>query len=163
MDIVRPNQLDERRIEVLVDGLPLFHGAQVAVDTTLVSALRRDGTPRPRCVDVDGAALEAARRRKELRYPELSGRQERTRLVVLVAEVGGRWSQETAHFLLQTAKAGVRHEPKVIRVSAQCAWLRRWRCLLAYSAARAFALSLLDCRAGLGSDGATPNHIRCGW
>ena len=66
MDIVAPNQLDERRIEVLADGLLLFHGAQVAVDTTLVCALRRDGTPRPRCADVDGAALEAARRRKAL-------------------------------------------------------------------------------------------------
>ena len=86
----QPNQLDERRID----------GTHVAVDTTLVSALRRDGAPRPRCADVDGAVLEAARRRKELRYPELSGRQGRTRLVVLAAEVGGRWPQETAHFLL---------------------------------------------------------------
>ena len=58
MDIVAPNQLDERRIEVLADGLLLFHGAQVAVDTTLVSALRRDGTPRPRCADVDGLPVE---------------------------------------------------------------------------------------------------------
>ena len=92
MDIVAPNQLDERRIEVLADGLPLFHGAQAVVGTTLVSALRRDGTPRPRCADVDGEALEAARRRKEVRYLELSGRQGRTPLVVLAAEVGGRWS-----------------------------------------------------------------------
>ena len=45
MDIVAPNQLDERRIEILVDGLPLLHGAQIAVDTTLVSVLRRDGAP----------------------------------------------------------------------------------------------------------------------
>ena len=64
MDIVVPNQLDERRIEVLADGLPLFHGTQVAVDTTLVSAFRRNGAPRPRCADVDGAVLEVARRRK---------------------------------------------------------------------------------------------------
>ena len=55
----------------------------MAVDTTLVSALRWDGTPRPRHADVGGAALEAARRRKELRYLELSGRQGRTRLFVL--------------------------------------------------------------------------------
>ena len=69
MDIVVPNQLDERRIEVLADGLPLFHGAQVVVDTTLVSALRRDGAPHPRCADVDRAALEAARRRKSSGIP----------------------------------------------------------------------------------------------
>ena len=38
---------DNRRIEIVADGLPLFHGAQVAVDTTMVSALRADGNPRP--------------------------------------------------------------------------------------------------------------------
>ena len=63
--------------------------------------------------------------------PELSGRQGRTRLVVLAAKVGRRWSQETPHFLLHLAKAKVRHEPMNVRVSAQCAWLRRWQCMLA--------------------------------
>ena len=29
---------DGRRLEVVVDGLPLYGGAQLAVDTTLVSA-----------------------------------------------------------------------------------------------------------------------------
>ena len=46
------------------------------------------------------------------------------------------------------------HEPKVMLVSAQCAWMRRWRCMCA--ASQAFALSLLHRRAGLGSDGPTP-------
>ena len=154
MDIVAPNLLDERRVEVLADGLPLFHGQQLAIDTTLVSALGRDGLPRPlvACAHVDGAILEAARQRKERHYPELG----RTRLVVLAAEVGGRWSEESVRFLVQLAKAKVRHEPKVMRVSAQCAWMRRWRCMLASAAAQAFALSLLERRAGLGSDGPTP-------
>ena len=83
MDLAVPNPLDNRRIEVVVDGLPLFHGAQLAVDTTLVSPLRRDGTPHLRCVNVDGAPLHQARRRKETMYPELHGRNGRTRLVVL--------------------------------------------------------------------------------
>ena len=117
MDIVSPNLLDDRRVEVLADGLPLFHGQQLAIDTTLVSALGRDGLPRPRCAHVDGAILEAARRRKERHHLELSGQQGRTRLVVLAAEVGGRWSQESVRFLVQLAKAKVRHEPKVMRVS----------------------------------------------
>ena len=34
---------------------------------------------------------------------------------VLAAEVGGRWSQELVRFLVQLAKAKVRHEPKVMR------------------------------------------------
>ena len=40
------NHLDGRRLEVVADGLSLFGGAQLANDTTLVSALRRDGKGR---------------------------------------------------------------------------------------------------------------------
>ena len=82
MDLAVPNPLDNRRIEVVADGLPLFHGAQLAVDTTVVSPLRQDGTPR-----------------KEATYPELHGRNGRTRLVVLGAEVGGTRSDESAQFV----------------------------------------------------------------
>ena len=44
MDLVPNDRIDNRRLEVVADGLPLFGGAQLAIDTTLVSALRRDGT-----------------------------------------------------------------------------------------------------------------------
>ena len=33
-----------RRVEVIADDLPLWHGAQLAIDTTLVSPLHGDGT-----------------------------------------------------------------------------------------------------------------------
>ena len=36
LDLPEINNLDERRLEVVVDGLPLFRGAQLAIDTTLV-------------------------------------------------------------------------------------------------------------------------------
>ena len=54
-----------------MDGLPLFGGAQLAVDTTLVSSLHCDGSPHRGAADVDGAVLVVARRRKERTYPEL--------------------------------------------------------------------------------------------
>ena len=38
---------DARRLEVVVDGLPLFSGRQLAVDATLVGALHADGSARP--------------------------------------------------------------------------------------------------------------------
>ena len=41
---VPPN--DGRRLEVVVDGLPVYGGAQLAVDTTLVSPLHCDGSAR---------------------------------------------------------------------------------------------------------------------
>ena len=39
-------------------GFPLFGGAQLAIETTLVSALRRDGIARPQADRVDGVAAE---------------------------------------------------------------------------------------------------------
>ena len=62
--------------------------AQVDVGTTLVSPIRRDGTPHTRCAVEDGVALMRARRRKERTYPELTGAHGRARLVVLASEVG---------------------------------------------------------------------------
>ena len=139
------NNLDGRRLEVVVDGLTLWQGAQLAINTTLVSPLRCDGSARPRAADHDGAALEDARRRKERTYPELTGDGGRARLVVLAAEVGGRWSIETARFLVSLAKK-VEAAPDVLRGRVQQAYVRRWSALLACSAIRAFSASLLDRR-----------------
>ena len=44
LDLVLQERVDGRRLEVVADGLPLFHGAQLAVDTT----------SQPGSVDVDG-------------------------------------------------------------------------------------------------------------
>ena len=65
LDFVEFNAFDNRRVEVIVHGLTLWQGAQLAIDTTLVSPLR-------------GAALQTARRAEG-----------RVRLVVL-GRRGGR-------------------------------------------------------------------------
>ena len=78
LDLLPGVRVDERRLEVVADGLPLFHGAQLAVDTTIVCTVRGDGAPRRQCATTDGAALAQARRRKELRYPELTGEHSRS-------------------------------------------------------------------------------------
>ena len=88
MDLTAFDVMDSRRLEVVADGLTTFRGAQLAIDTTLVSALRRDGTARPGAVTRAGVALAATRRKKERTYPELTGERGRARLVVLAAEVG---------------------------------------------------------------------------
>ena len=72
---------DARRREVVVDGLPLFGGAQLAIDTIL----HCDGTARPRTANEDGVVRT---------YPELVGPPARARLVVLAGEVAGRWSED---------------------------------------------------------------------
>ena len=43
-DLADPDPEDRRRIEILADGLPLFGGAQLSVDTTFVSASHCDGS-----------------------------------------------------------------------------------------------------------------------
>ena len=155
LDAVPPT--DGRRIEVVVDGLPMFHGAQLAVDTTLVSALKRNGQARPRAAAEDGAACKAARRTKDRTYPELSGRHGRARLVVIALEVGGRWSSEAWSFVHGLAIARAREEQQLLRRRAQAAWHRRFVGILAVAAQRAFGESLLERSSGGGADGDLPS------
>ena len=54
LDLLPVPRVDNRRLEVVADGLPLFHGAQLAIDTTLVSVVRADGVPRRQCARRDG-------------------------------------------------------------------------------------------------------------
>ena len=147
---------DNRRLEVVVDGLPLYGGCQLAIDTTLVCAMHCDGSPHQGAAERDGVVLTAARRRKERRYPELVGPHSRARLVVLAMEVGGRWSSETRSFLAQLAKARSRREVPLLRKRVEQAWRLRWGAILGCAAARAVAASLLELRGSPGADGECP-------
>ena len=90
LDLAAFNHFDGRRLEVVADGLSLFGGAQLAIETTLVSALRRHGTATRGAANRNGVAIQAAHRRKERTYPELVGEEGRARLVTLAGEDGGR-------------------------------------------------------------------------
>ena len=156
LDLPVLNATDSRRLEVVVDGLPLFGGSQLAVDTTLVWSLYSDGSPHRGAADTDGVVFPRARRRKELRYPELVGPSSRARLVVLALEVGGRWSPETRTFVAQLAKAKARREPTLLQKRAEQAWRMRWGAILSCAAAKAVATCLLGFRCAHGADGDTP-------
>ena len=146
----------DRKLEVLVTGLPLHDGAQLAVDTTLVAPLTRKGEARPKAWHEDGAAMVDARRRKEKRYPELLNSR-RCRLVVTAHETGGRWSEEAYNFVLQLAAAKARSAPRVLQGSALFTWLRRWTALVSIAAQKAYANTLLYGHAGSAcSDGSAP-------
>ena len=69
LDIAAPDAGDNRRLEVVADGLPLFHGA---------------GLPHARCADVDGAATVAARRSGDIR--SCQGRKDEPDLWSLLAK-----------------------------------------------------------------------------
>ena len=75
--------------------------------------------------------------------------------MVLAVEVGGRWSTEARDFLVALAAAKAREAPFLLESSVKVAWLFRWNCILACTAARSFALSLVGGLAP-GVDGAVP-------
>ena len=120
---VAPGRQDDRRIEVIANGLPLWGGVQVAVDTTLVSPLTAAGEPRREGRRTAGAAL---------------------RHVVLGIETGGRWCPEAATFLRLLARCRARSAPPPLQSARKFAYVLRWSALLAFAAARAFATSLLS-------------------
>ena len=63
MNIDAPVQ-DARRIEVVCNGLPLWHGAQLAVDATIVSLVGRTREPRAGADAQPAVALDQAAQRK---------------------------------------------------------------------------------------------------
>ena len=141
LNIPSVSHVDNRRIEVIVNGLPLFQGAQLAVDTTLVSPLTSSSQPRRRQGVFTGAALAQARRSKERTYPELVNAQ-RCRLIVLAIEIGGRFSSVAATFLRLLARARARAAPATLQQTAAPALVSRWSALPAHAAHHAFAASL---------------------
>ena len=100
------------------------------MDTTLVSPVRRNGTPQQAAATMDGVQLATARTRKEQKYRELL-QSRRCRLVVLALEVGGRWSEEAVTFVRLLAMAKARTVPQLLRPAAQAAFFHRWTGVLA--------------------------------
>ena len=142
MDVPSVGVGDSRRLEIVVDGLSLINGSQLVIDTTLVSPLRRDGSGRPGAATRNGVAPHFARKDKERTHPELTGQYGRCRLVVF----GGRWLAETGQFLAALARARAQSAPRFFRAKAARAWMMWWKGILACTAARAFAVSLLEKR-----------------
>ena len=121
--------------------------------------MRRDGTAHPRAAAENGVRLEAARRRKEAKYPELLDTR-RCRLVVTAMEIGGRWSEEAWTFLTLLAETKAKTGPKLLEKSTHYCLLRRWSQMVAVAAQSAFAASLLG-----ESSGKTPpcNDFLSNW
>ena len=135
---------DARRIEA--NGLPLWHGSQLAVDATIVSPLTRKGQAHP-LVDVQpGSAVNAAGGRKRNNTSPELGHARRCDLVVVGTEVGGKFGTEVVQFLRLLARLRAAAVPRLLRLRAAAITARvtRWSGLLAVAAQRALAASLLD-------------------
>ena len=97
---------------------PHSHGAQLAVDITLRSALTAFGLPCPKAAQVSGAILQKARRDREAKYVELL-HGDRCHLVVVGIETCGRWSTEAAEFITQMASGRAREAPCASHLEAE--------------------------------------------
>ena len=138
---------DARRIEIVCNGLPLWHGAQLAVDTVTPPVSAPSLAPASRGPAADSqpglALLQATRRKRRDTYPELS-RSPRCRLVVFAVEVGGRWGSEPATFLRLLARARAARAHAAVRSALRAAYVSRWSSIIAVAAQRALASSLLE-------------------
>ena len=96
-------------------GLPLWHGAQLAVDATLVIPVGRDGAAHPHAATTPATAITQATRRKRISVYLEFAPQRRCRLVVVGLEIGGRWGIEAQSLVHSLAAAKARATPLASR------------------------------------------------
>ena len=89
-----------------------------------------------------GAAINVAKRRKRVAYPELL-RPGPQRLCVLACEVGGRWSEESLRLVTQLVRLRAQRAPAALRPAARQGWLRRWWGFLSVALQSTLAATLL--------------------
>ena len=155
-------RVDNRRIEVIANGLPLWGGRQMAIDTSIVAPLTSQAAPRQHRGQYAGTALRDGQKSKERTYPELV-QPRRCRLVVFGIETGGRRSEETAGFVRHLAKARARQSPEPLRQAVTAALIARWSAILAHATFTALAASLLceDTSSHNSVDGCVPPCSAC--
>ena len=129
---------DSRRLEIVAGGVPLFGGAQLAVDT-LVFPIRGDGRPRHSCDVPTGVGITEAERKKLVdTCPELSGTGGRAHLGVWPLRWAADGHTSLLSFVCQPARAKFRSEPRVLTTRARQGWHHHWCTLLACATSRAW-------------------------
>ena len=136
---------DGCRLELVADGLPLFGGVQLSLDTTLVSPLHCDGSARQVLHRWTERLLPLRHARRKGRTLSSLGPCARARLVVLAGEVGVVGPRR----LRLLAHPKDRSEPRILRGRVEQALRVRWASILACSAGRAFAASLVNLKLGV--------------
>ena len=117
---------DRRRLEVVANGLPGFGGVQVAVDATLVSPVRRDGTNQPRADASPGLALrEATDHKRRSTYPEFRGARRGAASLSLPSRLGGAGGMRRKPSCTASRGARPSPAPKTSPCAEQLAQSRR--------------------------------------
>ena len=154
MDLAAFNALDGRRLEIVADGLSLWQGAQLAIDTTMVLS---GGMERPG-QELQTTTVPLWMWRVEGRKPPTQSSRERGAAHVWWC-LPPKWGRGGTPRRLSSSQHWPKHGPRKSRCccKAEAAWVRRWSAILAFTAARALSMSLLDYRPAGGSEGAIPS------
>ena len=102
------------RLEVVADGLLLLCWTQLAIDTTILSALKRDRGVR-RGGELTRGVVTTSKHPKSLDSEVTRDR------VVLATEVMSRWSHQTFQFLIALAQQNCREAPFPLQKCAKVA------------------------------------------
>ena len=104
LNVLSVQPSDKRRLEIVASDLATYHGAQVAVNATLVLPLTRKNTERLQADWENEATLRDALKLKVIIYPELQSSR-RCRLVTVAMKVRGKWDEDVYKFLLKLEEA----------------------------------------------------------
>jgi len=143
MKLAGVSPMDDRQVEIMATGLPLYQGLPLVCDASLVSPVKANGIPRPRAAHEPGIAIANIEDVKATTYPELVSSTQ-CKFLVLAGEVGGRWSATTCRLLRDLAAAKSQNAAPRLRKSAAFAWENRWWSMISVATQNALAATLVD-------------------
>ena len=132
---------DQRRLDGVVSGLPIYQGLPLVLDATIRSPLTSQGVPIPRADVENGATFVKARADKRQAYPELFA-SDRCRFITCTTETGGRFCSESVNLVRALVAHRSERAPRMLRKSTQAAISRRFWSLLSVAAIKGIAQSL---------------------
>ena len=88
IEVVSP--MDDRMVEIMATGLPLYQGMPLVCDASLVSPIKLNGIARPRAAHEPGIAIANVEDAQAMTDSELISSTQ-CKFVALTGAVGGRW------------------------------------------------------------------------
>ena len=122
----RPQDTDNRRLDLVVPGLNVERGLPLFCDATIVSPIAGTGAARAGTSNADGTLLENARHDNDEIYHEVISSGLGT-LMCLSCEVYGRWGAQPVRLVPQLARERTKGlHPRIRRGSALSLQHRWW-------------------------------------